>query len=313
VAVPRPAALRWYASDGAHLHSVSAGFQLLSHVFSLAGDSVAALDGPQRRLTIFGPEPGPGRVVHIYGDALPASRFADGTYLMRDGWSFVLYADGPPRIERWAMEISSFSEDTDATRSLLLAAGQEMMVAPTGTLLDDGSPRFANRTRPFGAATVMAGSATGFVVGDTDRAEVQFRDPDGTLRTIARWTAERRAVTSADVEAERADRLARVRDPAARDRLAASYPELPAPPALRPVFGLMLMDDIGNAWLEQFTPPGQTPSGRFEVIDAQGVWLGTVQLPPGLRLLAVGDDWVAVTSAESTGQRSVMVLAIAKN
>jgi hypothetical protein len=311
VTVPRPGALHWYSSSGEHLRTVGGG-AFLGHVFRVAGDSVAAIDLSLGRMTVFPPGGGPGRVVHIYGEALPLGRFADGTYLMRDGWSFPLAADGPPRIERYAMQISSFSEATGAVRPMMLAPGEEFVVAPAGTLFDDGSLRYGMRQRPFGSHTRAAGNETGFVVGDTDRAEVQFRDSGGALRTVARWNAERRAVTSADVETERAERLARVRDPAVRERLVASLPQLPPPPALRPVFGSILMDALGNAWLEQFTGPGEPPSGRFEVIDPSGVWLGTVQLPRGLRPAEIGDDWLLAWTVGTGGERTVLVLGIAK-
>ena len=90
---------------------------------------------------------------------------------------------------------------------------------------------------------------------------------------------------------EEAYRAANARRPelpitAELQRLRANAPELPP-------FQLLFGDPDGNVWIGAYgmdlnhrAPP------RFEVVTSQGVWLGGVDVPPGLQILAIGHDYV---------------------
>ena len=65
-------------------------------------------------------------------------------------------------------------------------------------------------------------------------------------------------------------------------------------PALRSI----QLDAAGNLWVEPYVVPG-AESPPFEVYDPEGVWLGSVAMPPGLRRssssspsLWIGEDYV---------------------
>ena len=305
--------LRWYTASGELLRRMGGGrFQLLGHVFLLPGDSVGAVDLLQGRLTVLGPDDAVGRTVHIYGNAMPYSRFADGRYLMKSDWGYPSGGQPPIRVDRNWLEVHLFSEGAGDPQQVLMVPGLEVVVGPAGSPQRDGTPRFYIGPRRFGRNALTAANPSGWVIGDTERAEVHFRRPSGELATIARWNRVPRRVTPEDDEADLAQRLTRWPDPAVREQWLNALVQQPAPPETMPVFGSLVLDPQGNVWAEQYAPPAETPTGRYDVIDSSGVWLGTVQALPGVRVIAVGDDWLLGQVRDEAGVETVLVLAIDK-
>lgn len=313
VADAGPRGVSRYSSTGVFLGRLPGTFTSPFTVFALPGDSIATVDIPQGPLSIHAADGTLVRTVHIYGEALPISRFADGRYLM-SGWAgWPLYAEGPARVERLPMEVALLTEGAGDARQLLLIPGPEVEVGPSGSFGPDGGARIVRRARPFGRMGVVAANATGWVLADTERAEIQFRRPSGELATVARWPAQARAVTPEDIETDRALRVSRQRDPAVRARMEASWDQQPPSHATMPVLANVLLDSEGNAWAEHYAAPGETAPGRFDVIDPRGGWLGTVQGPPGLIAIAVGDDWLLGLIRDEFGPDTLLVLSIDKN
>jgi hypothetical protein len=65
------------------------------------------------------------------------------------------------------------------------------------------------------------------------------------------------------------------------------------------------MDDERRIWLERFRLPGDTGPRRWDVIAANGEWLGTVDVPPRFTLFRAGRDYVLGRTLDSLGVERV--------
>jgi hypothetical protein len=141
------------------------------------------------------------------------------------------------------------------------------------------------------AYRAVAGDRLYFAPGDV--LEVRVHDPSGTLLRISRLDRAPRAVTEADRSAYTDSMDASMRglppESAARQRARIGDPQFhPHFPAL----GAILVDATGATWLADYTPPFHSPSNRWTVFDADGHYLGEVELPTGLTVDQIGADFV---------------------
>jgi hypothetical protein len=136
---------------------------------------------------------------------------------------------------------------------------------------------------------------THLVSGENDRYEFTKHDRFGNLLQIARLRLEPTAVT-------------------AEDRASVSqelYPNITLP-AVKPAFSRILLDEVGNYWIEQFQwlPTGADP--RWEVLDEGGSWLTTVVVPSELRITQIGADHILGTVRDSTDTEYVQLHRLQK-
>ena len=117
--------------------------------------------------------------------------------------------------------------------------------------------------------------ATGqFVYTRSDRPEVTWRLPDGTVTQIVRWQAEPAQLTEELVE------------PVERMRNRVAYFEAP------------------DSRIEDIIQEGASP---YTVIPPDGEWLGTVEAPPGLRILDVTGGLVLGVERDNLDVERVVV------
>jgi hypothetical protein len=172
-----------------------------------------------------------------------------------------------------------------------------------------------NPFQPFGVVTATGGR---FAHLRNDLPELTWRGPDGAVEQILRWNPERVSPTGADLEALKvslgAD-LVRV-NPTMSDadlerfvseRLASL--EVPAG-AVLPITQTLRGDGEGRVWISEYVP---TMGGfdfhppRYHVIDADGVWLGAVEMPPRFRLLDVAGGRVLGVQLDEMDVENVVV------
>ena len=192
----------------------------------------------------------------------------------------------------------------------------------TGTLDTVASYDFAPRIPPglewdwiktVGEVTVATGQ---FVHVRTDRAEVTWRLPDGTVTQIVRWPAEPTLLTElllGPIEAAHR-REVHMRGAGTSDaeiaeiirRNMADYRASIGRPL--PLFASPLADDGGRVWLPSYKA-GRVLQGAppYTVIGPDGVWLGTVEAPPGFRLLDVAGGLVLGVELDEMDVESVVV------
>ena len=75
-----------------------------------------------------------------------------------------------------------------------------------------------------------------------------------------------------------------------RQAIRRRWENVPIPPTL-PAYEDMLVDRVGNLWVQHFEVPG-APERTWSVFDGGGVWLGDTVFPDRFRPLEIGDDYV---------------------
>ena len=192
----------------------------------------------------------------------------------------------------------------------------------TGTLDTIASYDFMSRPPPdlrwspnggSGSVTVAAGQ---FVYTRSDRPEIIWRLPDGTVTQIVRWQAEPAPLTEELLAGVEAGLRARhqMANPGASDAdiegmtadaMAVYMASLGGP---MPLFSPPIGDAEGRVWLPAYRPGGSRADvPDYTVISAGGEWMGTVEVPPRLRILDVAGGLVLGVLRDEMDVQSVVV------
>jgi hypothetical protein len=163
----------------------------------------------------------------------------------------------------------------------------------------------------FAANTEIAAGRDRIFVGDSRTGIINVYGYDGRMLRIIRRAWPEVSVDAADAERYRV---------AFRERVSTSggtgavtgyervLAELPVARAL-PTFRTILADATGHLWAEAYPwPPGQAPA--WSIFDRDGRWLGDVTLPPGLRPLEIGRDYLLGVRDGSPGPDRVELYAL---
>ena len=175
---------------------------------------------------------------------------------------------------------------------------------------------------PIGARGWVTVSNGQFVYTRSDRPEIIWRQPDGTVTQIVRWQAEPAPLTEELLEGVEAAFRRRNRrfNPGASDadteRMTASdmAPYRAVLGYSVPLFGPPFVGGEGRIWLPAYLRPHADGVERippapddYTVISADGEWLGTVEAPPGLRILDVAGGLVLGVLRDEMDAQSVVV------
>lgn len=288
--------LRFYGPDGRHL--LSAGrqgdgpgeFRHLGWVGRLAGDTLAAWDDVQGRLSVFDPR---GRFARAFTPRdLPGvfprlhGAFADGSLVLATGMDLArLPAAG--QVWRDSALFVRVGHAGERLGDLGRFPGTEQFAAlPPG-----GRGNFIVNTRPFARRTVTAVRGDRLYVGTGHRYEVAVYDASGKLEGVIRKEHRSLPVTSKDREDYQASLVNLGGEQARRDeermRESAPYPDV-----MPPYTGLRV-DPDGYVWVEEAVRPGERGAGvPWSVFDPEGRLLGSLRIPPALYVLEIGRDYV---------------------
>lgn len=204
---------------------------------------------------------------------------------------------------RFLMTQSSYRSDFDEP----WLAGQLALFDPTMEELDSVATFDMAKRRPDGvenpwpAHGVVTASGGEFVHARSDRAELVWRRADGSVRQIVRWPADPAYPDEADWEAFRVTiraELERVNPTMGGQRLQTFLDEQVAryrldPEAPLPLFWNLYPGDGGSVWIADFEPGLRaTLPRRYEVVSADGRWLGAVEFPTRFEVMDVRGDLV---------------------
>lgn len=267
-------------------------FMWVTGVLPHAADSVVVED-QAGRISIFGPDGGFGRQLRSSG---PDRRVAGITPAGNVLLTAVRRAPGPlTPDERYPRHILLENGAPDGTVDTVFARE-----APEGLFtLVDGRVVVPE----FHPSAALAARGNRVVVGRSDRWEFVAIDLAGTTRRIARRIVEPTPVTDEIVDRHLTGMITTVDpDTAARQRAAA----LALPPA--PVLPAWQTFALDRLWVRPFhvgevlagsaraAPFGRASASRgpvsYAVFDPEGVFLGDVEVPAGVRPLDVGRDWL---------------------
>ena len=268
-------------------------------VFALGQDSILVADPNLGRMTLFVG----GSVARTTALRLPQGLGVEGIgssgdLLLATYWGPSVFEGEwlPGHMIRFDMETGTL--DTVASYDLNSRIPQGLQWDPIAVV---------------GEVMVAAGH---FVYTRSDRAEVTWHLPDGTVTQIVRWPAEPALLTEEWLEPIEADQrlMFRMHSPeASDDRLAeatqgtmAAYHAVIGRPL--PLFGSPFADAEGRVWLPSYKPGGEHNSkAPYTVMAPDGEWLGTVDTPPTFRILDVAGGLVLGVELDEMDVESVVV------
>jgi hypothetical protein len=168
---------------------------------------------------------------------------------------------------------------------------------------------------PFMSGFGRPGAAGGrFVVARADRMELRWIDSEGSLEQIARWRAPSRPLTDSfwavwedarkrQLSARRSDEEIRAEIAEARANVSRTLP------VFSPIFTALLGDAVGRVWIAEYEAEYGFPH-RYQVVSAEGEWLGAVTTPTRSRILAVGEERVLLLEVDALDVQAVSLYLI---
>jgi hypothetical protein len=221
-----------------------------------------------------------------------------------------IFADGS-----WQM-LALIPELKNEPGTYLRSAQQFVRYNPDGTP-DTTLRRVEGRTRfvhQFGSITTfpfvpftaepLAAAGEYFWVVSGGGTELEQRNMRGDLVRVVRLVRE--VPTTADVYARYVESSLATMDSTRRAQYAHFYGLNHPLPERIPAYQAMLVDATSHVWLERYRLPGDTMP-RWDVVAPNGRWLGAVSVPPRLRVMQVGADFVLGRHLDSLGVERIRV------
>ena len=267
--------------------------------FALGQDRFLAVDQFQYRLTIFDGGSVEQTVDIRHADGLSVAGIgSSGHMLMTTGSYRSGFEEEWLRGHMARLDMETGAVDTVASYDLIARA-------PPGM-----------RWNPIGAGGWITVADGQFVQTRSDRPEVTWRRPDGTVTQIVRWQAEPEPLTEEMLEGIEAGLRARnqMANPGAADAVIdrmtdesmADYRTVIGGPM--PLFTITFADSEGRIWLPSHRPGARKEGAPdYTVIGADGEWLGRVQAPPRLTILDVAHGLVLGVQLNEMDVETVVV------
>ncbi|HET7461920.1 MAG TPA: hypothetical protein VFJ82_11760 [Longimicrobium sp.] len=275
-------------------------FESLAWVGRLPGDTLVAWDGGLLRWSVFTadgrlvrtvtprPEP-PGMFPQVRG------ALDDGSLVVSSGWNVPGLAASRPGVRQDSVTLLRYGRDGALAGTLARLPGNQEYVARSG-----GS--FSTHPYPFARELFVAAAGARVYVGNSEQYRVRMLDPGGRVVGEAAQPVSPAAVTAADRERYRRDRLSRIQVESYRRQQEQILAQVPFPETF-PAFAALRVDAAGNAWIADYTPPGQ--QGTWSVFDPTGHLQATVHTPAELEVMQVGADFVLGRATDQDGTEQV--------
>ncbi len=166
-------------------------------------------------------------------------------------------------------------------------------------------PAFAKRTLTTVQATVSRAC-----IGDQEGPEIVCFGPDAS-RTVVRWTSEAAPVAEQDLATWRDTTIGLYMQKMSEDEALQVLAQVTIP-TVRPHYTRLVLDRVGNLWVERDRANGATPESVVHLVfDRTGALLGVVALPP-IMVLEIGDDYVMGIYGDELGVEYLQVHPIVK-
>lgn len=292
VANGQPPELRWFGPDGALIRRVGGEgegpgeFLQITDFHRTGPDSLLVLDFDALRISVFDDTggyrgslslreviAGGDRPLYVFGIAATVpgrGRLLSPGHVGRDAPEGTVYFDSMPA----------------------------PVLGPGGSVVDSlahfraemySSPGGRGRALPFGRVTRTAGGPDGVWVGDGTAAEATLLAPSGDPVRVLRWGYERPPARSR-IEAVRERRLEGA-GPEERQRIRKRLGEQPLPDRV-PAYSQLVVDAGGRLWAERYRRRDYRGPTRWDVVDPEEGWLGTVEVPRNLDVQQIDEDGI---------------------
>lgn len=288
--------VRIFAPDGTHLTTLGRSgdgpgeFRGPWRVSAYRGDSLYVYDYQQKAVSVFAPDLSfVRRVINpiVAGNYWVQGDLADGRFL--------LYSAGNSRFPG--------SREIVPDTSLIIAVASDGMTADTlGAFelnLKYTGPEGRVNSVMLAPYAAFASAGDRIIWAEGKEFEYVEADPTGAVIRIVRKAHEPIPVTDDIIEDFKARYLeslggGRIEGgaPGAMDRMrqyvddARYHHQLPATAA-----EALKIDALGYVWVGRYHYPG-SPTVEWEVFDPLGIWMGTVETPPGLEVHEISRDQI---------------------
>lgn len=311
--------IRFYDAQGRHLRTVGGQgggpgeYQQPHWVQVIRGDTILAYDFPAKRLSILAPDGSFLRAHTLEGFSSPP-------------WVYPALVDGSlvAMVRRVVGDAASTSSGLRQSQEVILHLDRKGTVldtisveAPTTEYVQvtegGGSIGSASYPMVFGPSILVAPTGERVAVARSDEWRLRLYRPGTGLDGVVRRPIDPRPVTDEVMRAEeqsRQEQLARVRNPAARQRRAESMAGQPVAEVL-PFFSRMLADADGRLWLQNYRAPGEETTA-WTVHDVDGRLLGEVRLPERFTPRQLGPDFVLGVSRDEMDVERVRLYRLEK-
>ncbi len=290
--------LRIFDALGTHLASWGGEgegpgeFDNLWQIEPWPGDSIAAWFAPRMGISVFDAEGNYARTFTLAA--------ALGTSPWLQSWPFASTSDG--------FILSVMTADTVVVQlhdgegrvrsSLGVHAGSDQNIVNEGT---DGEVVI---NTIFGGRPVWAPWGDLVVITTTSRYELRVFTRDGVPARIVRRGHEPRAPNEAEIEAEIQTKALIAlpgSEPTRRPYRASVAEHYPA-------FASVMSDAVDHLWVREYEVPGEErPGSLWTVFDAEGRVLGFVEMPEGLEIFEIGEDYILGKLQDELGIEYVQV------
>jgi hypothetical protein len=301
--------IRFYDSQGMHLSSVGGRgggpgeFQDIGLLAQYRGDSLFVYDRSQQRATVLDKEGRLGRVSRLAGNeggAFPSPRAAldDGRIIARS--TELLTTAEPWRLWRDTIRVTLYRSDGSEPEALMRLPGMDRY-----TVESNGGLSINNH--PLGRFPELASDGRLIYFLDGGELGVDVYSVDAALIRRIRGAYDPKPVTDSLIGAMKTEWMGDDPTPDERSSVERIWSRMELPEALPAAFGL-LIDPSGRVWLGEYARQAQS----WQVFDADGRWLGAVQIPRGVRIVQVGGDFVLGVSLDEFGVERVLLFSLLK-
>ncbi len=286
------AELRFFDSSG-HFVTSSGGrgnapgeYQMIESIGAGPGDSIWVYDFGARRFTVLTSNGIVSRTMTLDGtlsNVGAVGRLDDGSFVVREYWSSrrrdMELVTG---LRRDPAAIARYSPDGLTIDTIGLFPGREVFIGSENGRAVMSAPLFAHSTSAAVANNTV-------IIGDQNTFQIGLYSSDGVLTRLVRLLDIDLRLTEQDIAQLKQQRLA-AQPPATRPSLSNHMDRMDVP-ANRPAYREIVVDELGNLWVEDYQPEPRK-SSRWTIVASDGRLLGTIGTPPTFKLLEVGDTWV---------------------
>ncbi|MGD2154971.1 MAG: hypothetical protein PVG79_17025 [Gemmatimonadales bacterium] len=304
--------IRLYGSDGRWIRSMGrrgdgpGEFRSIRGMQLLPPDTLLLSDDRGPRVTSFTAD---GAVVESRRLASRNNPFKPPDHRLPNGcWLDLERSSEIEGYQRRRNTYITWSEGDSATDTVLAHEGQEYLIY-TRHRGDQYIGRGAVVV-PFGGQDLTAVGPGRVALSDGQAYDIAVAEIDGREFRVRR-AIERRPVTQAAVTRFVDEYVARY--PLERQRQVRDRFDDVTPPSLMPTHSALAFDPSANLWVENYRVPWDTDSPRtWSVFDPDGRWLGDVEIPQGLRVHEIGEDYIAGVERDDMGVEYVRLYAVVK-
>jgi len=306
--------IRVFDASGKHLHSLGgkgAGpgeFGALASIYFHAhNDTLLATDGGAFRMNVYSPDARfvgtrPFDVTGEFTRPFMRGVFADGTWLVQafDGGGSL---SGPPGAVLEGGMYTLLRYDAHGKRMNDIAR-----VTDRPRYVHQFGQSISYPYIPLTAAPLHTIADNSVLVHRGPRPEIEVYSSTGQLRRLIRLS--RPNVRTADVwETVKAQSLASMNEQQ-RPRYEEFFSKQLPLPEFAPAYAAMIVDSDGRIWLQRYRLAGDPSGPVWDVVGADGAWLGSAATPRGFSVYRIGEDHILGKETDSLGVERVQLRAM---